>query len=123
MVRIRRCKTCKGGVPKPARGGRMPTYCSPACRQKAYRKRLADPHRIPKRLMQADMDYMAAKTRHVKGLQLLGYEVELRFVGKPVRHKAKLRAVEKPRLTLVATDVPAPPHDPHTPTQSAEDDV
>jgi len=68
------------------------------------------------RLMQADMEHMAAKTRHVKALQLLGYEVDLRFVGKPVRPKAKLRAIEKPRLTLVKRD-------PHTsaPVTPAED--
>ena len=117
MVRIRRCKTCKGGVPKPARG-RIATYCSAACRQKAYRKRLADPHRIPMRLMQADMDHGAAKTRHVKALQLLGFEVELRFVGKPVRSKAKLRAVGKPRFTIVERD----PHTP-APVTPAEDDA
>ena len=38
MRRMRRCRTC--GIefrPKPT--GRTPVYCSPSCRQRAYRER------------------------------------------------------------------------------------
>jgi MerR family copper efflux transcriptional regulator len=38
----RRCATC-AGVLQPARGGRPRIYCSPACRQRAYRRRAAAP--------------------------------------------------------------------------------
>ena len=75
-----RCKACKKSFPRPDRG-RRPIYCSAACRQRAYRKREAEPHRKLKLLAMSDIykirDQTARCRAAVKVLEEAGYEVEL----------------------------------------------
>jgi hypothetical protein len=75
---------------KPVRG-RPPTYCSAACRQKAYRERP-----VFARLVQRDLDKNAVTHRHVRALEVLGYEVSLkrRTTPVPVRTPPHLELVQ-----------------------------
>jgi len=75
--------------------GRPPLYCSAACRQKAYRARvLKNPHVVPLRLLQSDLDRLAAKHRHVRALEQLGFNVAL-------TPRASNVVPKKPHLRLV----------------------
>jgi len=88
-----KCKTCKASV--ASLRGRPPKYCSAACRQKAYRARLLIP--VPIRLIPSDIDKAAARARHVRALNLLGYDVELQ------PRTAAPKVFRKPRLSIVPT--------------------
>lgn len=96
-----RCKSCKRNLPR-GKPGRPAKYCSAACRQKAYRKRSANPYAVPLRLLRNDMD--AVKDRDarmlaaVRMLNNLGYEVSLNWVG------TKPRQAERPSLKLKLVD-------------------
>jgi hypothetical protein len=95
MIRVmkkRKCAVCKQII-QPVRG-RPPRYCSAACRQKAYRRRLADPSRVPLRLLQNDIDHMQARVRLVRGLERLGYKVTLERIAMPSKEPP-------PRLRVV----------------------
>ena len=80
MKRIK-CAHCKERFPPPNRGWR-PRYCSAACRQKAYRKRAANPHRSMLRVLRSDLyaikDSSARGRGAVRVLEELGYEVFLK---------------------------------------------
>jgi hypothetical protein len=100
-----RCKTCK----KPlARGGpgRPAAYCSPACRQRAYRKRSQNPRAVPLRLLRNDLlavaDREARKRAAVDTLNQLGYEVQLTRVGANPRQIGRA----KPQLKVIDRDAP-----------------
>jgi hypothetical protein len=79
-----RCKACKKPLAHGGRG-RPATYCSAACRQKAYRKRCADQHAAPLRLLRSHLyavaDREARKRAAVDVLTELGFAVELKPVG------------------------------------------
>jgi hypothetical protein len=66
---------------KPPALGRRPRFCSAACRQKAYRKRLADPFRLPKKLLDNDIrtfrDRIALRAKNEAELREVGYDVIL----------------------------------------------
>jgi len=100
----RRCKTCKKSFSAPDRG-RRPKFCSAACRQKAYRKREADPHGKLKALWASDLykikDITARARGAVKVLEELGYEVILNRRTTP-------RPQKKPSLTVVSDDETIP---------------
>src|SRR5207244_1760278 len=51
-LRSKRCPQCRSMF-KPRGRGRPPRFCSAACRQKAYRKRAADPRRPALKLYQS----------------------------------------------------------------------
>ena len=93
------CKQCKVRFLPPNRG-RLPRYCSAACRQKAYRKRAADPHRLALRALEGDLyaikDTTARARAAVKVLEELGYKVSLERRRGPPRekHKPHLRVVD-----------------------------
>lgn len=89
-TKLRQCKC----VLRSARG-RPPSYCSAACRKKAYRARvLKNPPLV--RLMQDRLD-RAATIRHVEVLERLRYKVVLERVA------ATPTAAKKPRSLLVNT--------------------
>ncbi len=78
------CKQCRERFVPPSRG-RRPRYCSVACRQKAYRKRAANPHYHALKLLSSDLyaikDISARARAAVKVLEEQGYEVRLRRGG------------------------------------------
>ena len=75
-----KCKQCRTPF-LPSNRGRRPRYCSATCRQKAYRKREANPHRHVLKLLKSDLyairDSSARGRAAVKVLNELGYEVSL----------------------------------------------
>ena len=83
MKRLK-CKQCREWFVPPSRG-RRPRYCSVACRQKAYRKRAADPHFHSLKALSSDLyaikDLAARGRGAVKVLEEMGYEVGLRRGG------------------------------------------
>ena len=95
-----RCKSCRTSF-SPAERGRRPRYCSAACRQKAYRKREARPHRKLEALFISDLykieDSAARIKAAVKVLEEAGYEVILERRSKP-------RRVRKSNLMIVGDD-------------------
>ena len=104
-MKKRLCKTCK----KPLAGGergRPAAYCSAACRQRAYRKRSADPRAVPLRLLGSDLlaikEREARKRAAVAALNQLGYAVQLTWVGANPRQTGRA----KPRLKVVDRDTP-----------------
>ncbi len=98
MKRIK-CKQC-GARFLPPNKGRRPRYCSAACRQKAYRKRAANPHPPILRALESDLyaikDIAARERGAVKVLEELGYEVSLirRSGPPPKRHEPRLRVID-----------------------------
>ena len=80
-------------------------YCSAACRQKAYRKREADPHGKLKALLRSDLYKIRDQTDRgraaKKVLEELGYEVTLKRRTTP-------RPQQKPNLTVVSDDETTP---------------
>ena len=95
-----RCPICKTMF-SPPNQGRRPRYCSAACRQRAYRKREADPHRKLKALVASDLykikDATARVRAAVKVLEEAGYEVILEQRSKP-------RTASKLHLRLIDDD-------------------
>lgn len=104
-MKKRICKSCKKPLARGDRG-RPATYCSAACRQKAYRKRCKSPHAVPLRLLRSDLfainDREARKRAAVDALNQLGYAVELTRVGAGVRQVGRA----KRQLKLVESDRP-----------------
>ncbi len=99
MKRLR-CKQCRERFVPPSRG-RRPRYCSVACRQKAYRKRVANPHFHLLKALSSDLyaikDLAARGRGAVKVLEEMGYEVRLGRGGNwPPKKKRKsfLRVVD-----------------------------
>lgn len=96
--RRRHCPVCREVVP-PAPRGRRARYCSPACRQKAYRNRSANPHAHALKLLRNDLFAIADRSARARGavrvLEALGYEVQL------VRRVAT-RKPARPRLSIVS---------------------
>ena len=94
-----KCRWCREKFRPPNRG-RHPQYCSPACRQAAYRKRANQPHRVALRLLKSDLyaaeDQAARARAAVKVLKELGYDVYLEKRSGPLPKKPgpKLKAVE-----------------------------
>jgi len=80
MSKRRFCKSCKGPTQKQQRG-RPSQYCSAACRQAAYRKRLATPHYALKKLFARDLRTSATTTggiaAAIRYLESHGYVVTL----------------------------------------------
>ncbi len=78
------CKQCRERFVPPNRG-RRPHYCSVACRQKAYRKRAANPHHQALKLLSSDLyaikDLAARGRGAVKVLEEMGYAVWLEKGG------------------------------------------
>jgi len=98
MKRLK-CKQCRERFLPPSRG-RRPRYCSVACRQKAYRKRAANPHFHLSKALSSDLytikDLAARGRGAVKVLEEMGYEVWLGRGGNwppKKKHKPFLRAV------------------------------
>ncbi len=92
MKRLK-CKQCRERFVPPSRG-RRPRYCSVACRQKAYRKRAANPHYHSLKALSSDLyaikDLSARARAAVKVLEEQGYEVGLRRGGNwPPKKKRK----------------------------------
>ena len=83
MKRLK-CRQCREQFVPPSRG-RRPSYCSVACRQKAYRKRVANPHHQALKALSSDLyaikDITARARGAVKVLEEMGYEVWLRRGG------------------------------------------
>lgn len=82
--------------------GRQPSYCSAACRQRAYRKRLeGQPRSAMLRALTNDLnairDRVAREKGAIKVLEALGYDVHLTKRTGPV----KQGAARKVRLALV----------------------
>ena len=104
-MKKRRCKACKKPL-TPQERGRTATYCSAACRQKAYRKRSANPLKAPLRLLRSDLfaikDREARKLAAVDALNQLGYEVNLTPVGSNPRQVPRAR----PQLKAISRDMP-----------------
>jgi hypothetical protein len=97
----KRCKSCRQPLRKQA-AGRPHLFCSRACRQKEYRKRVAkNPHAPVLRLLQNDLyairDRTARKNGAVKVLEELGYLVTLE------RRSSAAKPRSKTPLTLVST--------------------
>lgn len=89
--KVTKCKFCKRKFTPPGRG-RKPTYCSQACRQKAYRKRQADPHRPALKAFTSDLysirDRTARARAAVKVLEELGWIVTIeRRQGPPPKQR------------------------------------
>ena len=84
VMKSLKCKQCRERF-KPPNRGRRPRYCSVACRQKAYRKRVANPFYQSLKAMSSDLysikDLTARERGAVKVLEEMGYEVELRRSG------------------------------------------
>lgn len=100
----RRCPTCKRPLPKTARG-RAPRYCSAACRQKAYRKRMSAPFRPAKLALLKDLDGVRSRDRAVKTLQALGYQVRLeRMKPSELSKRAASTAARRARMHIVKPD-------------------
>src|SRR5262249_39761161 len=80
-MRSIRCRVCKSKFKPPGTRGPQPRYCSPACRQKAYRKRAANPHRFGLRAFQNDLQKIQDRdnrvTAAVKVLEDAGLVVHL----------------------------------------------
>ncbi len=98
------CKQCRERFVPPNRG-RRPRYCSVACRQKAYRKRAANPHHQALKLLSSDLyaikDLAARERGAVKVLEEMGYEVGLRRGGNwPAKKK------RNPFLRVVSSSKP-----------------
>ncbi|MHB1516502.1 MAG: hypothetical protein ACYCVY_12555 [Acidiferrobacteraceae bacterium] len=100
-MKIRKCRSCK--VPIPYKGrGRYPKFCSAACRQHTYWKRVLN-YDFPVRLLKLwhqDLEAKRAQTvrdRLVNALERMGYEVTLTRVGNPQTPKP-------PALHVVKTD-------------------
>lgn len=78
--RVTKCRGCKRKFKPPARG-RKPLYCSRACRQKAYRARLAKEGRPALKALQSDLwaikDRTARKNAAIRVLHQMGYAVHL----------------------------------------------
>lgn len=96
-----RCRHCKKKF-EPTGIGRRPSYCSVACRQGAYRKRLKEsPMRAWLRVVEGDLFAIQDRTARgrgaVKVLEDLGYDVYLTKRPGPV----KPGAARKAQLTLV----------------------
>ena len=97
-----KCKECKERFMPPTRG-RRPRYCSAACRQKAYRKRAANPHSPVLRALKSDLyaikDLSARARAAVKVLEEQGYEVWLgrRRGPPPKKREPHLRVVDSSR--------------------------
>ena len=100
---VMKCKVCKKRL-TPERG-RPPRYCSAACRQKAYRQRVADPHRMPLLHLADDIDKVSTKMRYVRGLEALGFAVTL----KPL---LKTERPQQPPLRIVSSTHPATKEEP-----------
>lgn len=104
-MKTSRCKTCKKPLAHRGRG-RLAAYCSAACRQKAYRKRSANPHVLPLRLLRNDLlafrDREARKRAAVETLNQLGYAVQLTWVGANPQQVGRTNR----QLKLVERDVP-----------------
>ncbi len=103
MKRLR-CKQCRERF-VPASRGRRPRYCSVACRQKAYRKRVANPHFHLLKALSSDLyairDLSARGRAAVKVLEGQGYEVGLRRGGNwPPKKK------REPFLRVVSSSKP-----------------
>jgi hypothetical protein len=99
LVATKKCKTCKQPVPR-VEMGRPSIYCSRACRQKAYRRRVAkDPHRVVLGLLNNDLFAIRNRTARrdgaVKVLEELGYAVTL------AQGKSNVPPKPKPSLRLV----------------------
>ncbi len=79
-----KCKQCRERFAPPSRG-RRPRYCSVACRQKAYRKRVGSPHFHSLRALSSDLfaikDLAARGRGAVKVLEEMGYDVWLQRGG------------------------------------------
>ncbi len=95
-----KCKACGERFVPPSRG-RRPRYCSAACRQKAYRKRAANPHYHALKALSSDLyaikDISARARAAVKVLEEMGYEVGLWRGGNwPPKKKRKpfLRVID-----------------------------
>ena len=94
-----KCKACGERFVPPSRG-RRPRYCSAACRQKAYRKRAANPHHHMLKALSSDLyairDLSARARAACKVLEEQGYEVGLRRRSGPPPKKRKpfLRVVD-----------------------------
>ncbi len=99
-----KCKQCRERFVPPSRE-RQPRYCSVACRQKAYRKRVANPQYQMLKLLSSDLyairDISARGRAAVKVLEELGYEVGLRR-GESWPPKKK----RKPFLRVVSSSKP-----------------
>lgn len=101
MAKARRCKVCKTLLP-PNETGRPKIYCSPACRQQAYRKRgRASP---ALKLMQSDLMAITDKNARLRGavavIEREGYAVTLTKIGRPLkpkRHPARHLMVVPPK--------------------------
>ena len=97
-MKSKKCPVCKSRL-KPPEQGRHPRYCSAACRQKAYRRRRADPRRQALKLLRNDMATMADQQARARGavkiLEDLGYDVQLEKRQGPPPKKPK------PRLSVV----------------------
>jgi hypothetical protein len=94
------CKMCAKKFQRPERG-RKPRYCSAACRQRSYRKRLLHPHARALKLIQSDFqamkDLTARETAAVKALEDLGYAVRLQRVAVVGQRSNR---VKRPKRTL-----------------------
>ncbi len=104
VMKSRKCKQCRERFVPPSRG-RRPLYCSVACRQKAYRKRVANPHFHALKALSSDLyairDISARGRAAVKVLEEQGYEVGLRRGGNwPPKKK------RKPFLRVVSSSKP-----------------
>ncbi len=97
LMKSKKCRACKSTIRYKGRG-RYPKFCSAACRQRAYWKRVKSPFaQMPVRLLQKDIDHMHARTRLVHALERLGYAVTLTRVGNP-------QTLKPPALHIVKTD-------------------
>jgi hypothetical protein len=98
------CKMCRKKLPAVS-GGRPAVYCSAACRQRAYRKRAADPARSMLQALKNDLFAIKDRTARAKGavkvLEDLGYTVTLEK-GAPQHKQQSLR-----RLKVVETALQA----------------
>jgi hypothetical protein len=77
MKRHKFCRICR--VPITSMKGRPPTFCSAACRQKAYRRRQA-PSELRRRLAAMDAKdaaHTSAVRLHTRAIEQLGFKVTL----------------------------------------------
>ena len=96
VTKRRKCRACS--APLKAIRGRPPKYCSPACRQKAYRVRVASPGYAAGLALARDIDKGTAVGTHVRALEALGYTVHL------MRRPAAKRP--RPALSIVPSGPP-----------------
>jgi hypothetical protein len=92
-----RCKLCKEKMPKQMMG-RPRSFCSRACRQKAYRKRVSDPsyehNKIFRQCLRADSNRSPDSTQAaIKYLTQRGWIIKLKPDPERIRD-AKTRAEE-----------------------------